>query len=53
MFRTSVARWILGLVIVVTLLGALRFKPWRSFEGLLGPSAQAQHELSVGFLPVT
>ena len=53
MFRSSVARWVLGLVIVVALLGTLRFKPWRSFKGLQGPSAKAQHELNVGFLPVT
>lgn len=53
MFRSSVARWILGLVIVVALLGALRFKPWRSFTELQGQSAQAQQQLNVGFLPVT
>jgi hypothetical protein len=53
MFRSSVARWILGLVIVVALLGALRFKPWRSIKGLSGRSAQAQQQLNVGFLPVT
>ena len=42
MIRSSVARWILGLVIVVTLLGVLRFKPWRSFKslrGAIGPGA--------------
>jgi hypothetical protein len=53
MFRSSVARWILGLLIVVALLGTLRFKPWRSFKGLQAQSAQARQELNVGFLPVT
>ena len=53
MFRSTVARWILGLVIVVALLGALRFKPWHAFKGLGDQPAQARQELNVGFLPVT
>lgn len=53
MFRSTVARWILGLLIVVALLGALRYKPWRSFNGLRGQTNQARQELNVGFLPVT
>jgi hypothetical protein len=53
MFRSTVVRWILGLLIVVALLGALRFKPWRSFKALPGQSARAPQQLNVGFLPVT
>lgn len=53
MFRSTVVRWILGLVIVVALLGALRYKPWRSFNGMRGQMKQARQELHVGFLPVT
>ena len=56
MFRSSVARWVLGLVILIAVLGALRFKPWRlaTFIGAgRSEQAQARKELKVGFLPVT
>ena len=56
MFRSSVARWVLGLVILIAALGALRFKPWRlaPFIGTgRSEQAQARAELKVGYLPVT
>ena len=48
MFRSSAARWIIAVVIVVAVLGLLRFKPWRH-----GDDASKRPELAVGFLPVT
>ncbi len=53
MFRSSIARWILGLLIVIAVLGAIRFKPWGSLKGLRSQTARARQELNVGFLPVT
>jgi hypothetical protein len=53
MFRSSVTRWILGLLIVIAVLAVVRFKPWRSFREPGTQSAQARQDLSVGFLPVT
>jgi hypothetical protein len=47
MFRSSVARWALGLVVVLAVLGLVRFKPWQ--RASVGERAQLQ----VGFLPVT
>ena len=51
--RSSAARWILGVVILIAVLAVLRFKPWRtgSFRGT-GETA-AREELKVGYLPVT
>jgi len=54
MFRSSVGRWVLGLIIVIAALALVKFKPWR----LIGSrnsqqQAQARAELKVGFLPVT
>jgi hypothetical protein len=48
MFRSSAARWVIGLVILIAVLGLLRFKPWQR-----GNSEATQQHLSVGFLPVT
>jgi hypothetical protein len=53
MFRSPIARWIFGLLLVIAVLGAIRFKPWRSFKGSGSHTAQAREDLSVGFLPVT
>jgi hypothetical protein len=47
MFRSSAAKWTIGLVIFIAVLGLLRFKPWQR-----GDEA-AWQQLSVGFLPVT
>jgi NitT/TauT family transport system substrate-binding protein len=56
MFRSSVARWVLGLMILIAVLGVLRLKPWRlaSFRGIeRSEQARARELLEVGFLPVT
>jgi len=54
MFRSSVARWVLGLVVLIAVLGVFRFKLWHGapFAGT-GQQAEAREELKVGFLPVT
>jgi len=52
MFRSSVGRWILGLVLLIAVLAFVRFKPWR-LRGNGQQQAQARAELKVGFLPVT
>ena len=48
MIRSSAAKWIIGLVIFIAILGLLRFKPWQR-----GNNEAARQQLSVGFLPVT
>ena len=54
MFRSSVTRWLVGLLLVIAVLAVVRFKPWRlgtrQGEDL---QAQARENLKVGFLPVT
>ena len=52
MFRSSVGRWLLGLILLIAVLAFIRFKPWR-FRGNSQQQAQARAELKVGFLPVT
>lgn len=59
--RSPGARWILGSLAFIAILGVLRFKPWRQHGGFQsGASANAgaddndtRERLSVGFLPVT
>jgi NitT/TauT family transport system substrate-binding protein len=51
MFRSSIGRWLLGLVLLIAVLALIRFKPWRFRHGQ--QQAQARAELKVGFLPVT
>ena len=54
MFRSSVFRWVLGLVVVIAVLALVRFKPWRFVAGKNAQQqGQAREELKVGFLPVT
>ena len=55
MFRSSTARWVLGFVIFIALLGVLRFKPWhRSGSSGDGSASNDRREvLRVAFLPVT
>lgn len=54
MFRSSVFRWVLGLLLLIAVLGVLRFKPWRlGSRGGASQQAQAREDLKVGFLPVT
>ena len=52
MFRSSVGRWLVGLIVLIAVLAVMRFKPWR-FRGNNQQQAQARAELKVGFLPVT
>jgi len=52
MFRSSVGRWLLGLILLIAVLALIRFKPWR-FRGDGSQQAHARAELKVGFLPVT
>ena len=54
MFRSSAVRWVLGLLLLIAVLGVIRFKPWRlASRGAASQEAQAREDLSVGFLPVT
>lgn len=54
MLRSSVGRWVLGLVLLIAVLAAVRFKPWRLVtKGGEQQQAHARAELKVGFLPVT
>ena len=50
MMKSSMARWTIGVIVVIVVLGLIRFKPWKrgSVE-----SAATRQELAVGFLPVT
>jgi len=47
----------LGVLLIVIIIGLLRFHPWSSTGGKdvihSGPNSQARHELTIGFLPVT
>ena len=52
MFRSSVGRWLLGLILLIAVLAFIRFKPWR-LRGNSQQQTQARAELKVGFLPVT
>lgn len=54
MFRSSVVRWVLGLLVLIAVLGVIRFKPWRlGSRGAASQVVEAREDLSVGFLPVT
>lgn len=54
MLRSSVSRWVLGLVLLIAVLAAVRFKPWRFVtKGGEQQQAHTRAELKVGFLPVT
>jgi NitT/TauT family transport system substrate-binding protein len=52
MFRSSISRWLIGLILLIAVLAVMRFKPWR-LRGGTQQQAQARAELKVGFLPVT
>lgn len=56
MLRSPIARWTLGVIALIAVLGVLRFKPWR-YESLRqvfqGKSENSRMELKVGYLPVT
>ena len=51
MFRSSLARWVAGTLLLIAVLGVLRFKPWKHLSS--GPAVTARAQLNVGFLPVT
>src|SRR5687768_758861 len=56
MFRSTVARVALGVVLVLAVLGLVRYKPWQRAGGTGAGGdgeARARRRLSVGFLPVT
>jgi hypothetical protein len=50
MLKSSIARWMIGVIVVIGVLGLMRFKPWQR-----GATEQAslRQQLAVGFLPVT
>jgi hypothetical protein len=48
MIKSSIARWTIGVVVALAVLGLLRFKPWQR-DG----SSAVRQQLHVGFLPVT
>ncbi len=50
MLKSALARWTIGTLVVIAVLGLLRFKPWRAVDT---GSAREREELKVGFLPVT
>ena len=54
MFRSSVGKWILGVIVLIAVLGVLRFKPWqRGGAEQARRSSGEREQLGVGFLPVT
>jgi NitT/TauT family transport system substrate-binding protein len=54
MFRSSAARWVLGTLAFIVVLGLLRYKPWQRPETQENAAApHARETLTVGFLPVT
>src|SRR5262249_3143452 len=53
MLRSSAARWILGVVVLLAVLAVLRFKPWRTGNLTGASQTAAREELKVGYLPVT
>jgi len=57
MFRSSAARWIIGVIAIIAALGLLRYKPWQrgpqQTANQIGQTGEAREKLNVGFLPVT
>jgi NitT/TauT family transport system substrate-binding protein len=55
MFRSSTARWITGFVVFLSVIGLLRFKPWRHAgeSAKNGETGDRREVLRVAFLPVT
>ncbi len=50
MMKSSLTRWVIAVLVVIGILGVLRFKPWKRGGAEAGAMRQ---ELAVGFLPVT
>jgi NitT/TauT family transport system substrate-binding protein len=54
MFRSSIVRWFLGVILLVAVIAVLRFKPWQHKEAQTSSGWSDRREvLKVGFLPVT
>src|SRR6185369_10615572 len=54
MFRNTGLKILLGAIVVIAILGLLRFKPWQHLKSQPGAeTATARAQLNVGFLPVT
>jgi hypothetical protein len=56
MIRSPIARWMIGVLVFIGVLGLLRFKPWQRFDGGQAAAEKAElarEHLNVGFLPVT
>src|SRR5262245_21777040 len=54
MFRSSIAKWVIGVVLLIGVLAVVRFKPWQwANKDAAQQSTNARAELKVGFLPVT
>ena len=57
MLRSTTARVALGIVLLIAVLGLLRFKPWQrggsNSQDATSTLNQQRQELAVGFLPVT
>jgi NitT/TauT family transport system substrate-binding protein len=53
MFRSSMTRWILGVVVFVGVISLLRFRPWEHRAGTTSGETAGRESLAVGFLPVT
>jgi hypothetical protein len=50
MFRSSVVRWVLGLLLLIAVLGVIKFKPWRlASRGAAFQEVEAREDLRVGF----
>ncbi|MDX2033900.1 MAG: ABC transporter substrate-binding protein [Blastocatellia bacterium] len=52
MFRSPIIKIIFGVVVVIAVLGLLRFKPWQR-SAPIGEAGGERPALNVGFLPVT
>jgi hypothetical protein len=55
MFRSTGMRLAVGAIVLVALLGLLRYKPWQrgAPQTASATTEEARERLNVGFLPVT
>ncbi|MBL8205448.1 MAG: ABC transporter substrate-binding protein [Blastocatellia bacterium] len=55
MLRSPIAKILLGVIVVIALLGLLRYRPWQSSKNAAttNETADARPQLNVGYLPVT
>ncbi len=52
MLRSPITKILLGVVLVIALLGLLRYKPWQASRDAVS-TGETRQKLDVGFLPVT